>query len=49
MNNMCVVVEHHIIKVKERCRVCGRFLMEAREKKTKKQGAPRVRNPSTHY
>ena len=28
-------MEHHITKVKERCRVCGRFLVEAREKKTR--------------
>ncbi|KAL5500757.1 hypothetical protein EMCRGX_G012357 [Ephydatia muelleri] len=28
-------MEHHITKVKERCRVCGRFLVEPREKKTR--------------
>ena len=44
MNNMCVVLEHHVIKVKERCRVGGRFLMEARGKKI-----TRSSESSTHY
>ena len=34
MNNRCGFwMEHHTTKVKERCRVCGRFLVEARETK----------------